>query len=75
MLVKKRTPLFCRFFGAWFQPPKQFISLYSSNCFASYWYTQLIQVRNEYMIIYTTKKHHFTWTSMLNYLIGLFFKV
>ena len=33
-------------------------------------HTQVRQVRKYYIIIYTIKKHHFTWTSVFNSLIG-----
>ena len=35
-------------------------------------YTQVRRVRKYYIIIYTPKKHHFTWTSVFNCLIELF---
>ena len=40
-------------------------------------HTQVNQSRNYYIIIYTMKKHHYTWTFILNFLIGIltFFKV
>ena len=63
---------FSAFFLVWFQP-KKCLSLCRdlTFCFILV-HTQIIQVWNSYIIIYTMKKHHFTWTYILNWLIEIY---
>ena len=55
----------------WFRPKIYYVLFYLSLfCFILV-HTQVIQANYYYIIIYTTKKHYFTWTYILNSLIGL----
>ena len=62
----------------WFQL-KQIIYIFVEISFYPFIqiHTREIRVRKQYIIIYTKKRYHFTWTSVLNFLIGLlpFFEV
>ena len=72
MLTEKRAPPFCHFFLCLVPTQNKYIYIFlelSVFCFVLI-HTQVIQVRNWYVIIYTMKKNHFTWTSVSNCLIG-----
>ena len=70
-LTEKRAPPFCQFF--WFcSNPKKYLSLCRGLIFILILvYTQVILIRNQYIIIYTTNKRHFTWMSIFHCLIFL----
>ena len=69
--MEKRAPPFCQFF--WFGRTKKniygFVELLSF-CFVLV-HTRVRRVTNYYIIMYTTKKHHFTLMYVLNYLTGI----
>ena len=73
-LMEKRAPLVLSvFFQFDFDPKTSIYFCKDINfCFILV-HTQLGGVRNYYNIIYTTKKHHFTWMYIPNFLIDLFF--
>ena len=62
MLMDKRAPPFCQLF--WFcSKPNIFIYLCRDLFFCPVLvHTRVRQVKNQYIIIYNMKKHHFTWT-------------
>ena len=72
ILTEKCAPLFCQFFCL---VPTQNKYLFVEIMFFGFIlvHVRLIQVSNQYIIIYTMKKHHFTWTPVFNFLIGLLY--
>ena len=71
MLVDKRAPPFCHCFFS-FQL-KKIIYIFVEILFFIFVFVHTLvrQVINYYIIMYTMKKHPFTWTSVFNCLISL----
>ena len=73
MLMEKRPPPFCQFFGL-----VTTLQKYSSLCRDLVFsfilvHTQVNWVGNYYIIIYTMKNNHFIWMSVFNCLIGILY--
>ena len=73
MLTEKFAPPLCQLFFGLVPTQNNIHPLLELSYFRFFLvYTRVRRVKNWYIIIYSIKKHHFTWTSVLNCLIGLF---